>query len=135
MDRTYTRQSRPLVNQQTTSICALLQIDDPLVLLNAYSNPNDSVSVAETTDNSLKDTSLTYTSFNVSNSTPTKLILPKPKFDESNDSILEENNKSLVLAESASTTDVENLETVEAPLIKKFKRRNASIYVSNLDDV
>lgn len=137
-------------NPQTTSFCQRLSVADPIELIKPYAE-SPKVTVCNSPVDASSDSFV---------STPrTKLSLPKPKFEDKDDSIegtIEDNisfhidtsagniNEDLAQADTSGTNDSKNLtlkEEINSEVnkrvvsqtdsgTKKFKRRNASIYNS-----
>ncbi|KAF2904181.1 hypothetical protein ILUMI_02001 [Ignelater luminosus] len=139
----YVKSPSPYINNQTVEFCNKLEVDDPLVLLNAFSTniglkEEDGLTAAESQDDLLStedEESEAYETFNKITPSKLSLSLPKPKYDSTQSTNFSVDSESTisVFCESTSsdTSGIVNdihMSKDDSPMIKKFKRRNADIY-------
>lgn len=153
----------PVSNPQTRILCDLLNIDDPLQLVLAMSGRRfaEYSATQDSTEAPQDDRDVVIEEERIVERTRTSLSLPAPKGDEgdsANEEAAQQNPEEISLSDddnaepqveemAAATVDepvegekveteaaVEKPEETATPPVKKFKRRNESIYKANSDE-
>lgn len=137
--KSYVLQASAVVNPQTTQLCDLLDLDDPVERLKGL-NVSSSLSFSEQQDSSLNctsfvdDTDVSTSEIDLSQGEDnssfrrTSLVLPEPKCSTPNVGLSDlKDARALTLNESLNE-ELTAEDTTTPPQQKKFKRRNASMY-------
>lgn len=143
----HARQPSAQINNQTVEFCNKLEVDDPLVLLNAFSTniglkEEDGLTASESQEDlpSTEDEeeSDAYETFNKITPSKLSLTLPKPKFDSVQSTNFSVGSESMISvcceSTSSDTSGIVNensdaqVPADDPPMVKKFKRRNADVY-------